>query len=242
MTNLIQPTKAHQGYFPINVKLADRPVLVVGGGRTALSETRRLIDFGAQVFLVAPHMVMELQELGITHSHKLTLHRRDFSLADEDTMIKRAYVLVFACSGQPDQDDYVARIAQEAGLLCCMPDNHEPASSASFLVPAIRKRGLLRIAVSTEGYSQALSKSLLERIESSLGGRIDRYMLVADSVKERIAALYSNECLTEAERRHILQRLAESEEIILAFQRENFEEAIQLMDMVITEVRDVAVI
>ncbi len=242
MTTSIQPTKTHQGYFPINIKLGDRPVLVVGGGRTALTETRRLIDFGAVVEVVAPHIVVELQELGVTHAHKLTLHRRDFSLADEDVIGKRTYVLVFACSGQPDQDDYVARVAQEAGLLCCMPDNNEPTSSASFLVPAIRKRGLLRIAVSTEGYSQALAKSLLERIESSLGGKIDKYMLVADSVKERIVALYSNESVSEVERRHILQRLGESEEIILAFQRENFEEAIQLMDMVIAEVRDAAVI
>jgi siroheme synthase-like protein len=237
-----QPGRANQGYFPINVKLADRPVLVVGGGRTALTEARRLVDFGARVDVVAPNMVVEPQELGVTHSHRVTLHRRDFSLADEDNLSKRAYVMAFACSGQYDQDDYIAKLANDAGVLCCIPDNHEPTNNASFLVPAIRKRGLLRIAVSTDGYSQALAKSLLERIEASLGGRIDKYMLSAKAISERIAALYSNDQLTDDDRRQVLRRLAESEEIILAFQRENFEEAMQLVDMVISETRDPAAI
>jgi siroheme synthase-like protein len=231
-----------QGYLPINVKLAERPVLVVGGGRSALTETRRLIEAGAHVDVVSPHMVAELQELGVTHGHKVKLSRRAFSLEDEDALQKRNWALVFACSGQPDQDDYVAKLANDAGVLVCMPDDHDPASRASFFVPAIRKRGLIRIAVATEGYSHALAKALLERIEASLGGRIDKYMLVADSLRERVNALCGNEAITENDRRHILQRLTQSEEVILAFQRENFDEALQLVDMVINESRDPATI
>lgn len=245
MSNLLQPGRAQQGYFPINIKLADRPVLVVGGGRTAFAETRRLIDFGARVEVVAPNMVSELQELGVTHGHRVTLHKRAFSLDDEDQLARRAYVLVFACSGQRDQNEYIAKLATEVGVLVTLPDSHEPPTASqhsTFHVPAIRKRGLIRIAVSTEGYSQPLAKSLLERIESSLGGRIDKYMLVTESVRERINAIYANENLSEDERHQILQRLAESEEIILALQRENFEEALQLVDMVINEQRDHATI
>lgn len=242
MTHSAQTSRANQGYFPINVKLADRPVLVVGGGRTALAETRRLVEFAARVTVIAPNMVAELQELAITHGHRVTLHKRAFSLEDEDSIAKRSYLLVFACSGQFDQDDYVARLAQEAGVLCAMPENHEPVNAASFSVPAIRKRGLLRIAVSTEGYSNALARSLLGRIESSLGGRIDKYMLVAEAIKDRVSALYNNDQISEGERQQILRRVAESEEIILAFQRENFEEALQLLDMVVGEVGDPAAI
>jgi siroheme synthase-like protein len=242
MTSPQQPHRAQQGYLPINVKIADRPVLVVGGGRTALVETRRLMEFGARVDIVAPNMVAELAELGVTHGHRVTLSRRPFSVEDEDQMQSRHWSLVFACSGQADQDDYVAKLANDAGVLACLPDNHEPVNAASFYVPAIRKRGLLRIAVGTEGYSSALAKALLERIEASLGGRIDKYMLVAEEIKSRIAALDANESLTENDRRQILHRLSQSEEVILAFQRENFEEALQLVDMVINESRDPATI
>lgn len=245
MSNLLQPSRAQQGFFPINIKLAERPVLVVGGGRSAFAETRRLIDFGARVEVVAPNMVAELQELGVTHGHRVTLHRREFSLVDEDQLAHRAYLLVFACSAQRDQNEYIAKLANDAGVLVALPDSHEPASASphsSFNVPAIRKRGLIRIAVSTEGYSQPLAKCLLERIEASLGGRIDKYMLVAESVRDRVNAVCTNEELSEDERHRILQRLAESEEIILAFQRENFDEALQLVDMVIHEQRDPATI
>jgi len=187
-------------------------------------------------------MVAELQQLGVTHGHKVTLSKRAFSVEDEDSLHNRHWALVFACSGQTDQYEYVAKLANDAGVLVCLPDNHQPDNAASFIVPAIRKRGLLRIAVSAEGYSDALAKALLSRIESSLGGRIDKYMLVAEEVKERINGLYANEKLSEEDRRQILERLAQSEEVILAFQRENFDDALQLIDMVINETRDPATI
>lgn len=240
MTSPQQSHRTQQGYLPINVKLAERPVLVIGGGRTALVETRRLVEFGARVDVVAPNMVAELGELAVTHGHRLSLSRRAFSVEDEDRLQARHWLLVFACSGSADQDEYMAKLAGEAGVLCCLPDNHEPVNAATFYVPAIRKRGLLRVAVGVDGFSSALAKALLERIEASLGGRIDKYMLVAEQLKERIAALYANEALSEDERRQTLTRLAQSEEVILAFQREHFDEALQMVDLVISESRDPA--
>ena len=237
-----QASRGASGYFPINIRLADRPVLVVGGSRAALAEIRRLVEFGANVLVVAPHMVHEIQELAVTYGHKLQVQRRNLSLQDEDAIASHRYTLVIACSGSADQDEYVVKLANQSGTLVALPDNHEIGNEASFIIPAIRKRGHIKISVSTDGFSNALSRALLERIESSLGGRIDKYMIVLDAFREKIAALYSNDQLTDDERKHVLRRLAESEELILAFQRENFDEAIQLAELIISESKDPAAI
>lgn len=235
-----QARRGATGYLPINVKIADRPVLVVGGGRSAFSELRRLVEFGALVDVVAPHVVSEITDISVTHSHRLQLKKRAFSIEDEDAIANRAYSLVFICTGTADLDEYISKLCTQSGLFFCLPDNHELESDANFVMPAIRKRGHIKISVSTDGFSHALARSLLERVESSLGTRLDKYMVAVDSFKEKLSALYDGDTFSEVDRKHILRKLAESEELILAFQRENFEEALQLADMVIAEIKDAA--
>lgn len=232
-------TRGGPGFFPISIKLADRHVLVVGGGRAALIESRRLVDFGALVEVVAPHPVSELQDASVTYGHRIALQKRAFGLEDEDKIAAGHFVLVFACSNSADENEYVAKLANDAGILVCMPDSGEPLSTATFVVPSVRKRGHVKIAVSTDGYCPALARTLLERIESSLGGKIDNYVIFLDGLRERLVRL-ENEFSTDNERQQFLRRLTESEELILAFQRENFEEAAQLVEMIVAEVREPA--
>ena len=41
-------------YFPLMIQLDRQPVLLVGGGRTALHKARILLAFGARLQVVAP--------------------------------------------------------------------------------------------------------------------------------------------------------------------------------------------
>ena len=49
-----------QPLYPVNLVLAGRSCLVVGGGRVALTKVRGLADVGARVTVVAPEVVPEV--------------------------------------------------------------------------------------------------------------------------------------------------------------------------------------
>ena len=50
-------------YFPVFIDLTDRTVLVAGGGRIALRRVRTLLQFGAQIRVVAPRLCQEILEM-----------------------------------------------------------------------------------------------------------------------------------------------------------------------------------
>ncbi|MFM8390495.1 MAG: bifunctional precorrin-2 dehydrogenase/sirohydrochlorin ferrochelatase, partial [Actinomycetota bacterium] len=52
--------------FPINLNLAGRRVLLVGGGRIALRKAQQLLACGADLTVVSPDVVDEFLDMGIT--------------------------------------------------------------------------------------------------------------------------------------------------------------------------------
>ena len=64
--------------FPVFLKLADRPVVIVGGGSVATAKLSALLDAGAQVTVVAPEVTPEIAGSGVT------TRRRPFEASDLD--------------------------------------------------------------------------------------------------------------------------------------------------------------
>ena len=52
-------------YFPLMIQLDRQPVLLVGGGRTALHKARILLAFGARLQVVAPVLAPGFQDLPV---------------------------------------------------------------------------------------------------------------------------------------------------------------------------------
>ncbi|MGH9799018.1 MAG: precorrin-2 dehydrogenase/sirohydrochlorin ferrochelatase family protein, partial [Blastocatellia bacterium] len=50
-------------YYPINLDLAGRSVLVVGGGAIAEGKARQLVEAGAHVLIVSPTLTESLSEM-----------------------------------------------------------------------------------------------------------------------------------------------------------------------------------
>ena len=49
--------------YPINLNLKDRLCIVIGGGRVAWRKVNTLLDTGAKLRIVSPHVIEELTEL-----------------------------------------------------------------------------------------------------------------------------------------------------------------------------------
>lgn len=129
--------------FPINLNLAGRPVLVVGGGRIAHRKVQQLLACGADVTVLAPHVIEELAQLNV---HVL---RREY--VDGDIA---GFRLVITATGDVDVDQRIFDEAEERGIWVNSADDPE---RCTFTLPAVHRQGPVMVTVSTGGASPALS-------------------------------------------------------------------------------------
>lgn len=144
--------------FPAFLRLREQPVLLVGGGEAALAKARLLIAAGADLQVIAPDVVTELDELAdVEHVHigKRRVRARDF----------RNVGIVISATGQPDVDAWVARTADKYRLPVNVVDRPE---LSSFIVPSIVDRGAITVAISSDGASPVLARRIREQIETLL--------------------------------------------------------------------------
>jgi uroporphyrin-III C-methyltransferase/precorrin-2 dehydrogenase/sirohydrochlorin ferrochelatase len=144
--------------FPIFVKLAGRPVLLVGGGRVAESKVAGLLAAGSVVTVVAPRATASLTKWA--SEGKLHWHARAFQPADLNGM-----ALVVAAV-PADVAGGIFTEARSRGILCNSVDDPD---HCDFYYGAVVNRGDLQIAISTNGQSPALAQRLRQELEHQFG-------------------------------------------------------------------------
>ncbi|MGD9681440.1 MAG: bifunctional precorrin-2 dehydrogenase/sirohydrochlorin ferrochelatase [Candidatus Obscuribacterales bacterium] len=211
-------------YYPIGIDLRDRRVLMSGGGELALRECRRLLEAGAFLDVVARSPLAELRELASTHCHRLTILKQ--SLADLIAGALKDYFLVFAYSRDGAERRQLVEACRAGGILVT-----EPEHGGDFEVPCSMRRGHLKIAVSTDGLSDALARALLERIEADTMDDMDGYFLYLEFVRGRLTSLPRPMRAEDQSRlSSCLKELSQSREIESAILRRNFPEAERLFE------------
>jgi siroheme synthase-like protein len=159
-----------QELFPAFLKLADRPVLVVGGGPVAASKLAALLKAGAQVTVVAPDVVDEIAALPVR------VERRAFEPEDLDG----AWFVVAAAP--PDVNRAVSRAAEERRLFVNAVD--DPAHATAYLGGVVRKDGVT-IAISTDGRAPALAGLIREGLEAVLPEDVSRWLEQSDVLRRQ---------------------------------------------------------
>jgi uroporphyrin-III C-methyltransferase/precorrin-2 dehydrogenase/sirohydrochlorin ferrochelatase len=150
------------------VKLAGRDVLVVGGGGMAAVRVRQLVDAGARVTVVAPHIRDE-----VARSAAVVL-RRAFLPADLDG----AWFAVAAAT--PEVNREVARAAEERRVLVNAVDDPETATAYT---GGVVRRGDVTVAISTQGRAPALAGLLREAIDAVLPRDLARWVAAAEAAR-----------------------------------------------------------
>jgi uroporphyrin-III C-methyltransferase/precorrin-2 dehydrogenase/sirohydrochlorin ferrochelatase len=149
-------------HLPIFLKLQAQPVLLVGGGRTAVRKLELLLACGAQVTIVAPELHEQLRLL--RWGPDLRHVARKFAPSDLDGV-----VVAVAATDDPDVNAAVATAARARHIPVNVVDD---AGLSSFIFPAIIDRAPLTVAVSSAGHSPVLARWLREQIEALLPGEI----------------------------------------------------------------------
>lgn len=153
-------------YYPIFVDLENKPVLIVGGGNVAYRKVITLLDHGAIVRIVSPHILPELKAL--VDLKCCFWSEKEYERED----IKDA-AIIFSCTEKDEVNTVVSRDAHELCRLINVVDDPE---KCSFIVPSIMQQGELKIAVSTGGSSPIVARQIREQLEAQFDHSYAEYL------------------------------------------------------------------
>jgi len=163
-------------YYPINLKLEDRPCVVIGGGNVALRKVRSLLACGGRVKVISPELCPGLRSLA--GEGEVQWLRRGYRAGD----LEGAF-LVIAATDDEEMNARVASEAKERGVLLNVVDDPE---RCGFIVPATVQRGDLVITVSTSGKSPMLARKIREELERRFGPEYGPYVDFLGRVRELV--------------------------------------------------------
>jgi siroheme synthase-like protein len=161
--------------YPVNLLVAGRPVLVVGGGAVAADKARGLVAAGAVVHVVAPRVGEAVRELDVTWEER-PYERGEVA----------GYRLAVACTDDPAANQAVFDDGEDAGVWVNAADDPD---RCSYTLPARLDRGRVLVTVSTGGHSPALAAWLRDRLAGSVPQEVDELAgLLAEARGELLAA------------------------------------------------------
>jgi precorrin-2 dehydrogenase len=187
--------------FPVFLKIAARPCLVVGAGREGEAKIAGLLAAGASIRVVAPHATTAVESWA--RQGRLQWMARGFEDADLDGIF-----LVVAATSRRELNQRIYREAERRRVLCNVVDD---PPHCHFYYPSVVRRGALQIAISTDGKSPALAQRLRRELEDQFGPEYEEWI---DELGRERARLFREPMDPEVRRRR-LHELAS---------RESFEE------------------
>lgn len=167
--------------YPVNLRLAGRDCLVIGGGAVAGRKAASLLAAGARVTVLSPALTPSLAA---------------FAAAGELVHISEAYrpgaignfFIVICATDSAAVNSQAATEARRAGALVNVADDPE---ASDFTVPASVAHGDLLLTVSTGGKSPALAAQLRRELEERYGPEYGQYLTLLarlrDEIKDNLA-------------------------------------------------------
>ncbi len=161
--------------YPVNLRVRGHRCLVVGGGPVALNKVDGLLEAGAEVDVIAPDVVPELED-----RPGVTVHRRAYRPGDVE-----GYRLVVAATGRAEVNAEVYHDGEAAGVWVNSADDPD---HCSFTLPSRLRRGSLLVTCSTSGHSPALSRWVRQRLEQEIGPEYETLLCLVSEARDRIRA------------------------------------------------------
>jgi uroporphyrin-III C-methyltransferase / precorrin-2 dehydrogenase / sirohydrochlorin ferrochelatase len=168
-------------YFPIFLKLAEQPVIVVGGGSIAARKVDLLLRARADVTVVAPELNANLARLAAQGAIRHVAE--EFRPEHLDGM--------YLAIGATDRHAVNAWVAHQAEVRRIPVNIVDDRELSRFIMPAIVDRSPVIVAVGSSGDAPVLTRRLREKLEAFLPTRLGALARLAGAwrgrVKSRIA-------------------------------------------------------
>ncbi|PGU95358.1 NAD(P)-binding protein [Bacillus thuringiensis] len=193
--------------YPLTVRVNEKRVVVIGGGKVAGFKIIPLLKQGADIVVISPELDANLVKL--VEEKKICWYQREYEKSD----IKNAF-LVVAASSDSILNEQVAEDAAENQLVNVITN----PESGNVHFPAAIHRGLLNIAVSTGGASPKLAKKIRDEIANKYDETYESYLDFLYEVRVKLKDLQ----LEKRERNILLQEVLKSVYVQNERERESF--------------------
>ncbi|HWU75837.1 MAG TPA: siroheme synthase CysG [Rhodanobacter sp.] len=164
--------------YPMFVSLAQRAVLVVGGGVVAERKVAALLAAQAQVTVNAVALTPRLQQWV---REGRVAHRAD---PFQESWLERVWLIVAATSDR-EMNTMLASMGELRRIFVNVVDD---AKLSSFHVPAVIDRAPLTIAISSGGEAPMLARLVRERLETLLDHSLGGLAALVGKLRKRIRA------------------------------------------------------
>ncbi len=142
--------------YPIFLRLAAAPVLIIGGGKVALRKACGLADAGAIITVISPCFHPDFHTMSAVTRVTLPYPAGWLSAPGQPH-----WRLVFIATSKPQVNLQAGADARAANVLCCRCDD---SGDGDFTGAATARRGPITLAVSTGGASPRLAASLADHL------------------------------------------------------------------------------
>ncbi|MDB6310064.1 bifunctional precorrin-2 dehydrogenase/sirohydrochlorin ferrochelatase [Clostridioides difficile] len=177
--------------YPINLKLDELDVVIIGGGEVAYRKCKNFLEFNKNVTIVSKQILNKFYDL----KGNIKIIKDDY----KEIYIKDASVIIAATNNR--------ELNMEIGLYCKaknklvnVVDNIE---ISNFTVPSYIKRGDLLISVSTGGKSPSLSSKIKKEIEERYTEDYEEYLNVLGDIRKKVIKKYKD----KSKRKDVLNML-----------------------------------
>ena len=146
-------------YYPVFLDISGKKCVVVGGGEVAARKVGRLLDCGAEVFIVSPKLTDQL----ITLKAEGAIEH----IADNyNAQYLKGAALIIGATDDEKTNEAISADARSLGIPVNIVDDPQ---KCDFILPSVVERGDLAIAIGTGGKSPALARYLRKELEAKYG-------------------------------------------------------------------------
>jgi siroheme synthase-like protein len=164
--------------YPVNLVVAGRRCVVVGGGRIAARKVDGLLAADAEVHVVAPRLGDQMCTR--RDEGRITVEERAFRPDDLD-----GAWLATAATDDHGVNSAVYEAGDERGVWVNSADDPD---NCSFTLMSVIRRGDLVVTVGTGGRSPALATWLKERITAELGPEYETLVQLLSDARDAMQA------------------------------------------------------
>ena len=150
-------------WFPLFVNLENKKVLVIGGGKIAYKKITKILEYSANVTIVAEKIeeekLLQLENVKIVDNKRIE--------NDKDTIeeLVKDYFLVIAATNDEELNENIAKICDSRGILV---NNISSKTEMNAMFGGIVKNDEFQIAVSTGGKNCRRSRAMKSEIQKIL--------------------------------------------------------------------------
>lgn len=145
-------------YFPVFIDMTGRIVLIVGAGKIALRRVRILLQFGACIRVIAPHICRELKEMEA--EGKLRMECRAYQSGDV-----QGAALVIAATDSREANRQIWEECRMADVPVNVADDKE---LCDFYFPSVVMTEEAVVGISSGGNDPGKTKEIRRKIEKTL--------------------------------------------------------------------------